>query len=639
MLYNSDDNENQSKDGKLFGADDKDIFDDAPAAEANENSVFGTPQKDNSKHESLFDSSYDEDDIKSNDTVASSFVVSFKNNDPVNSVSDKLKQDNVEAIEYEDDLADFDFDSSISAFKPLAKPIENEEPEVKKTEEVKPEPKAEIKEETKEESAPNPFKSASAAKDIDFAASESTKSTSSFSGNAPANEPAPFKPVEEVKNNVEEVKEEVKKEDLFVDVSDEKEKAQAQAPAPSSVSSFAEPEKELSPDKKAFESFKSSTKPMASKPAPKEKLDGVQTYGKVASGVDAFGKSTNAASVEQRPPVKRQANNVRPGASTSDNGQIKRPPRRGTSNAPSAFASNNGEKRIPPSQRYSAASQTGNIQPVQQVETRKKKSSFGVGSIIAVIVLFVVVLGAIVALTFSSKISKYFKGNPKETTLHTEIIKESKEDPTEETETSEATSETTTEATTTEATTTEATTTEATTTEATTEATTTEATTTEATTTEATTTATTTEATTTEATTTATTTEATTTEKTTETTTKPSSGSSAVTTFYTSMSNFSANDSGFTCNLVLENYGSKDAQLKDSVNSVKITFNSDKTITSVTSDYFTFTADPNNKNTFIGTPSSATIESGEKFKAEIKVSTDGKPSHYGYKSCYYDWNK
>ena len=32
-------------------------------------------------------------------------------------------------------------------------------------------------------------------------------------------------------------------------------------------------------------------------------------------------------------------------------------------------------------------------------------------------------------------------------------------------------------------------------------------------------------------------------------------------------------------------------------------------------------------------------ESGEKFKAEIKVSTDGKPSHYGYKSCYYDWNK
>ena len=105
------------------------------------------------------------------------------------------------------------------------------------------------------------------------------------------------------------------------------------------------------------------------------------------------------------------------------------------------------------------------------------------------------------------------------------------------------------------------------------------------------------------------------------------------------MSGFAANDNGFTCNLVLENYGSVNAQLKDSVNSVKIKFNCDKTITGVSSDYFTFTADPNDKNTFIGTPTSATIEAGEKFKAPITVSTDGKPSHYGYQSCYYDWNK
>ena len=105
------------------------------------------------------------------------------------------------------------------------------------------------------------------------------------------------------------------------------------------------------------------------------------------------------------------------------------------------------------------------------------------------------------------------------------------------------------------------------------------------------------------------------------------------------MSNFSANDSGFTCNLVLENYGNKDAQLKDSVNSVKITFTSDKEIKNVTSDYFTFTADEKNKNTFIGVPNSVTIESGETFKALLTVETDSKPQHYGYSSCYYDWNK
>ncbi|MCR5803535.1 MAG: hypothetical protein K6G47_04665 [Clostridia bacterium] len=670
MLYDSDDKENKSNDSKLFGADNANSnLDDSPAAEGNPDSLFASPlngTNQTSSHDSLFDTSFSEDDIKANDTIDSSFVVSFKNNDPINSVSDKLKYDNsFDGMDYEDDLADFDFDSSISAFKPLNAPVVDDPkpatPEVKeekieeKVEEVKEEVKEEINDLDQQIDEPidKPIfapkaATASSAKDLDFAASESTKSSSSFSGHAPVEEPKPFSPVEDNISDDVETKEEVspfvpKNEAPVEDKVEESApvaEAAAAAAVASTVADFAsEPAKEeLSPDQKAFEAFKSSTK--QSKPQ-KDKLEGVQTYGKVSSGVDAFGKSTNAASVEQRAPVKRQANNVRPGAGKQEAAPaaVKRPPRQSTSNS-TPFGSTN-ERRIPPTQRKSAASQTGNIQPVTTVETKKKKT-FGVGSIIAAVVLFLILVVVIIGLMFGSKITDYFKGisgtsttktsrhhddDDDEETAVTSIISESKSDPTESTDDTTTEATTTTEETTTEATTTEATTTEATTTEATT----TEETTTEATTTEATTEATTTEATTTEA----TTTEATTT----ETTKKPSNGGGAVTTFYTSMSGFTSNDSGFTCNLVLENYGSKDAQLKDSVNSVKITFNSDKTITNVTSDYFTFEAVPDTKNTFIGTPTSATIEAGEKFKAPITVSTDGKPSHYGYTSCYFDWNK
>ena len=667
MLYNSDDNENKSNENKLFGADNaNNNLDDSPAAESNPDSLFASPLNGTNQttHDSLFDTSFSEDDIKANDTIDSSFVVSFKNNDPINSVSDKLKYDNsFEGMDYEDDLADFDFDSSISAFKPLNAPVVDEPkaaaPEVKeeKIEEKVEEVKEEIKEEINDldqqidEPIDKPIfapkaATANSAKELDFAASESTKSSSSFSGNAPVEEPKPFTPVEDnISDNIdtkEEVSPFVPKEEAPVENKPEESAPVAETAAAAAVASsvadfVSEPVKEeLSPDQKAFEAFKSSTK--QSKPQ-KDKLEGVQTYGKVSSGVDAFGKSTNAASVEQRAPVKRQANNVRPGAGKQEAAPaaVKRPPRQSTSNS-TPFGGPN-ERRIPPTQRKSAASQTGNIQPVTTVETKKKKS-FGVGSIIAAVVLFLILVVVIIGLMFGSKITDYFKGisgtsSTKTTRSHddddeeesavTSIISESKSDPTESTDDSTTEATTTTEENTTEDTTTEATTTN--------EETTTEATTTEATTT--------TEETTTEATTTeATTTEATTTEATTtETTKKPSNGGGAVTTFYTSMSGFTSNDSGFTCNLVLENYGSKDAQLKDSVNSVKITFNSDKTITNVTSDYFTFEAVPDTKNTFIGTPTSATIEAGEKFKAPITVSTDGKPSHYGYTSCYFDWNK
>ena len=120
MLYNPDDKNKGKKEEKLLHADDdnKNLTDDV---KANENSLFGKPSGNSADHghDSLFDSSFDDDDF-----VGSSFAVSFKANDPGN-VSDMLKDDNTTPIqpaaplEYEDDLADFEFDSSVSAFKPL----------------------------------------------------------------------------------------------------------------------------------------------------------------------------------------------------------------------------------------------------------------------------------------------------------------------------------------------------------------------------------------------------------------------------------------------------------------------------------------------------------------------------------------
>ena len=144
MLYDSDDKEN--KEGKLFGADSGNNNDiDFPAAEANENSLFGSTlaNKDNSKHDSLFDSSFEEGDIAAKDTIDSSFAISFKNNEP-GSVSDKLRSESAsyDSLDYEDDLEDFDFDSSISAFKPLNGPVSV--PEEPKKEEVPAEPEAPV---------------------------------------------------------------------------------------------------------------------------------------------------------------------------------------------------------------------------------------------------------------------------------------------------------------------------------------------------------------------------------------------------------------------------------------------------------------------------------------------------------------
>ena len=83
MLLNPNEGENNSNENKLFGADSNNSkLDDSPAAEPNENSLFGSPLNNttnNSSHDSLFDSSYDESDIASKDAfIDSSFVISDK---------------------------------------------------------------------------------------------------------------------------------------------------------------------------------------------------------------------------------------------------------------------------------------------------------------------------------------------------------------------------------------------------------------------------------------------------------------------------------------------------------------------------------------------------------------------------------
>ena len=153
MLLGSDDNDN-----KLFGAEGG----DSPKEEPNP-SGFGKDK--------LFDNSGNNDISADNDDlVTDSFMLSMKANDP-ESVSEKLK-DTVSAAESaadsaplfndnaapsssdifgdDDELSNFEFDSSISAFKPLASQPEPEKPAFSakpedKAPEAKPEPKPEPK--------------------------------------------------------------------------------------------------------------------------------------------------------------------------------------------------------------------------------------------------------------------------------------------------------------------------------------------------------------------------------------------------------------------------------------------------------------------------------------------------------------
>ena len=146
---------------------------------------------------------------------------------------------------------------------------------------------------------------------------------------------------------------------------------------------------------------------------------------------------------------------------------------------------------------------------------------------------------------------------------------------------------------------------------------------------------------TTEATTTATAEETTTTAKATTTATTiaraTSSGSAPVLTFYQGIKNTSTTDSGFVFDLRLENYGSVDAVLSDSLKTVSIKLSCNSKITDVSYEYFTFTQ--TNDNTWVGTPkSNISIPAGETFLGTVKVTTESSVTTYSISSYYFDWN-
>src|SRR5574344_763304 len=122
--------------------------------------LFDPNEKNNSDNSKLNNS----DD----DFVGSSFAVSFKPNDPANSVSDKLKnsEDKPNATDsIKDDFDSFEFDPSISAFKPIGAQA------------------AASKAPAKEEPAKKDISPEAAVKKtepIDFAISEADKKTSPF---------------------------------------------------------------------------------------------------------------------------------------------------------------------------------------------------------------------------------------------------------------------------------------------------------------------------------------------------------------------------------------------------------------------------------------------------------------------------
>ena len=242
------------------------------------------------------------------DFIDSSFAVQFKPNDPAGSVADKLKQnaypkddfDDGFEDEFKDEFDNFEFDSSISAFKPLASQPEPEKPAFTakpedKAPEAKPEPKPE--EPVKPAFAPlnkEPEKPAFApfgkAPEKPAAPAEPAK---------PAFAPAkPAAPAEPVKSAFAPAKKEPAKPEAGVeDIPEFK-------PQDLEFNSFGKDKKDSKdlPGNKIFEKgndldFAASEQnkpksPFASnKPEAKDaEQEGIKTFGTVASGVDAFKK-------------------------------------------------------------------------------------------------------------------------------------------------------------------------------------------------------------------------------------------------------------------------------------------------------------------------------------------------------------
>lgn len=609
MLYGPEDNKNNSSDNKekLIHADSDNerLTDDV---KANENSLFGK-EPDNRPdhgHDSLFESSFDDDDL-----VSSSFAISFKANDP-GSVSDMLKEDHnsqpaTNDLAFEDDLADFEFDSSVSAFKPIANVPAPEHVDNKKTEKI-PEPP--IQQKPVETKAADPFEGIDDVTPPKF--TDDDKDFLELAGMNDAGDDNLFKSGEDL--------------DFATSSKD-----QAESP-------FAHAQKPEEPKAKDIDIPSSHI-------AEEESNAKIESFGKVESGVNAFKKKGQEPKAEAKPEpvneVKEQATEAPAAAAaaaviaSAEKPEVKsspaaaprsstptspntRPAARPLAQAQPIKAEFDEEKtsRVRPGTNDAmqkkadrANKSSAKIAPVSQVSSKKRKDPKskkdpGKGGLITLAVVIVVFLGIFLILDNIDKITAAFKGDQPVTTVETSRFTTTTVESTEASTTS--TTEATTKATT-------ATTTEATTV-ATTEATT--ATTTEATT-----------ATTTEATTTATTTEATTTAATTAQTTSGSSTGVRVKNLSTSVKHFKSTSNGFSFDVVITNKTKNDASLSASLNYFKIKLYANKTIKNLTSNGFTFSR---SGNTFTCKPIDTTIPAGKTVTIKVTVTTSGKPTHFGY---------
>ena len=241
------------------------------------------------------------------DFIDSSFAVQFKPNDPAGSVSDKLKQNSYPSNDYDDGFEDefkdefdnFEFDSSISAFKPLAPQPESEKPAFSaKPEEKAPETKAEAKPEEPAKPAFAPVNK------------EPEKPAFAPFGKAPEKPEAKDKPAEPVKPAFAPANKAPEKAAGVDDIPEFK-------PQDLEFNSFGKDNKDSKdlPGNKIFEKgndldFATSeqdkaTSPFAgAKPEAKDAKDeGIKTFGTVASGVDAF-KKTEAPAEPKKPEAK-----------------------------------------------------------------------------------------------------------------------------------------------------------------------------------------------------------------------------------------------------------------------------------------------------------------------------------------------
>lgn len=241
------------------------------------------------------------------DFIDSSFAVQFKPNDPAGSVSDKLKQNSNPSNDYDDGFEDefkdefdnFEFDSSISAFKPLAPQPESEKPAFSaKPEEKAPETKAEVKPEEPAKPAFAPVNK------------EPEKPAFAPFGKAPEKPESKDKPAEPVKPAFASANKAPEKTAGVDDIPEFK-------PQDLEFNSFGKDNKDSKdlPGNKIFEKgndldFATSeqdkaTSPFAGgKPEAKDAKDeGIKTFGTVSSGVDAF-KKTEAPAEPKKPEAK-----------------------------------------------------------------------------------------------------------------------------------------------------------------------------------------------------------------------------------------------------------------------------------------------------------------------------------------------